>query len=47
MTLIVRQAFTNQLVGYGAAISTLLMAAMLVWVAIWYRAFKRDLVAAT
>jgi multiple sugar transport system permease protein len=47
MTLIVRQAFTNQLVGYGAAISTLLMLAMLVWVAIWYRAFRRDLVAAT
>jgi multiple sugar transport system permease protein len=46
MTLIVRQAFTNQLVGYGAAISTLLMLAMLVWVAIWYRAFRRDLVAA-
>jgi multiple sugar transport system permease protein len=46
MTLIVRQAFTNQLLGYGAAISTLLMIAMLVWVAIWYRAFRRDLVAA-
>jgi multiple sugar transport system permease protein len=47
MTLIVRQAFTNQLVGYGAAISTLLMLAMLAWVAVWYRAFRRDLVAAT
>ena len=27
----------------GAAISTLLMLAMFVWVAVWYRAFKRDL----
>jgi multiple sugar transport system permease protein len=44
MTLIVRQSFTNQLIGYGAAISTLLMLAMFVWVAIWYRAFRRDLV---
>jgi multiple sugar transport system permease protein len=47
MTLIVRQAFTNQLIGYGAAISTLMMIAMLVWVAVWYRAFRRDLVATT
>ncbi len=47
MTLIVRQSFTNQLIGYGAAVSTLMMIAMLVWVAIWYRAFKRDLVATT
>jgi multiple sugar transport system permease protein len=46
MTLIVRQAFTNQLIGYGAAISTLMMIAMLLWVAVWYRAFRRDLVAA-
>jgi multiple sugar transport system permease protein len=46
MTLIVRQSFTNQLVGYGAAVSTLLMLAMLLWVAVWYRAFRRDLVAA-
>ena len=45
MTLIVRQAFTNQLIGYGAAISTLMMIAMLLWVAVWYRAFRRDLVA--
>jgi multiple sugar transport system permease protein len=43
MTLIVRQAFDNSLYGYGAAISTLLMLAMAVWVAIWYRAFRRDL----
>jgi multiple sugar transport system permease protein len=47
MTLIVRQSFTNQLVGYGAAVSTLLMLAMLLWVAVWYRAFRRDLVAAS
>jgi multiple sugar transport system permease protein len=43
MTLIVRQAFTNNLFGYGAAISTLLMLAMLVWVAAWYTTFRRDL----
>jgi multiple sugar transport system permease protein len=43
MTLIVRQSFSNNLFGYGSAVSTLLMLAMLVWVAIWYRAFKRDL----
>jgi multiple sugar transport system permease protein len=43
MTLIVRQSFSNNLFGYGSAVSTLLMAAMFVWVAIWYRMFKRDL----
>jgi len=43
MTLIVRQSFTNNLFGYGAAISTLLTLGMLVWVAIWYAAFRRDL----
>jgi multiple sugar transport system permease protein len=46
MTLIVRQSFSNNLFGYGAAISTLLMLAMFVWVALWYRMFRRDLVAA-
>jgi multiple sugar transport system permease protein len=43
MTLIVRQSFSNNLFGFGAAASTVLMLAMLVWVAIWYRAFRRDL----
>jgi multiple sugar transport system permease protein len=43
MTLIVRQSFSNNLFGFGAAASTLLMLVMLVWVAIWYRAFRRDL----
>jgi multiple sugar transport system permease protein len=43
MTLVVRQSFTNNLFGYGAAISTLLMIAMLFWVAVWYTAFRRDL----
>jgi multiple sugar transport system permease protein len=42
MTLVLRQSFSNNLFGYGAAVSTLLMLAMLVWVAIWYRAFRRD-----
>jgi multiple sugar transport system permease protein len=42
MTLIVRQSFSNNLFGYGAAVSTLLMLAMLVWVAVWYRTFRRD-----
>jgi multiple sugar transport system permease protein len=43
MTLIYRQSFSNNLFGFGAAASTLLMGAMAVWVLIWYRAFKRDL----
>jgi multiple sugar transport system permease protein len=43
MTLIVRQAFTNNLFGYGAAISSLLMLAMLGWVAAWYIGFRRSL----
>jgi multiple sugar transport system permease protein len=47
MTLIVRQSFSNNLFGFGAAASTLLMLGMLVWVAIWYRAFRRDLEVAT
>lgn len=46
MTLIVRQAFGNALFGYGAAISTLLMLAMFMWVLVWYRTFRRDLVLA-
>ena len=43
MTLIVRQSFSNNLFGFGAAASTLLMIAMLAWVAVWWRAFRRDL----
>ena len=43
MTLIVRQSFSNNLFGFGAAASTLLMLGMFVWVAIWYRTFRRDL----
>jgi multiple sugar transport system permease protein len=46
MTLIVRQSFSNNLFGFGAAASTLLMIVMLVWVAVWFRAFRRDLQAA-
>jgi multiple sugar transport system permease protein len=46
MTLVVRQSFSNNLIGYGAAISTLIMLAMGVWVAIWYFTFRRDLEAA-
>ena len=46
MTLIVRQSFTNQLFGYGAAISLMLMLVMFAWVAVWYRIFRRDLVTA-
>jgi multiple sugar transport system permease protein len=47
MTLIVRQSFSNNLFGFGAAASVLLMVVMLVWVAIWYAAFKRDLEASS
>jgi multiple sugar transport system permease protein len=43
MTLIVRQSFSNNLLGFGAAASTLLMLAMLIWVAFWFRAFRRDM----
>src|ERR671917_642413 len=43
MTLIMRQSFSNNLFGFGAAASTLLMLAMLLWVAVWWRAFRRDL----
>jgi multiple sugar transport system permease protein len=43
MTLIVRQSFSNNLFGFGSAVSVLLMLVMFVWVAIWYQAFKRDL----
>jgi multiple sugar transport system permease protein len=43
MTLIVRQSFSNSLFGFGAAASVVLMAVMLVWVLVWYRAFRRDL----
>ena len=46
MTFIVRQSFSNSLFGLGAAASVLLMAVMLVWVLLWYRAFRRDLEAA-
>jgi multiple sugar transport system permease protein len=46
MTLVVRQSFSNNLFGYGAAVSTLLMLAMMLWVAVWYAAFRRDLVEA-
>jgi multiple sugar transport system permease protein len=46
MTLVMRQSFSNNLFGYGAAVSTLLMLAMLFWVLVWYRAFRRDLVEA-
>jgi multiple sugar transport system permease protein len=42
MTLVMRESFRNNLFGYGAAISVLLTLAMLVWVAIWYRGFRRD-----
>jgi multiple sugar transport system permease protein len=43
MTLIYRQSFSNNLFGFGAAASTLLMALMFIWVLVWYRAFRRDL----
>jgi multiple sugar transport system permease protein len=43
MTLIVRQSFSNNLFGFGAAASTLLTLAMLAWVAVWFHIFRRDL----
>lgn len=46
MTLIVRQSFSNNLFGFGAAASTLLMLVMGVWILVWLRLFRRDLEAA-
>jgi multiple sugar transport system permease protein len=43
MTLIYRQSFQNNLFGFGAAASTLLMLLMLIWVLVWYGVFRRDL----
>ncbi len=43
MTLIVRQSFQNNLFGFGAAASVLLTLVMFVWVAVWWRTFRRDL----
>ena len=43
MTMIVRQSFSNNLFGFGAAASTLVMFAMAVWVLFWYAAFRRDM----
>ena len=43
MTLIVRQSFASNLVGFGSAVSTLMTLGMLGWVAVWYVAFRRDM----
>jgi multiple sugar transport system permease protein len=43
MTLVVRQSFASNLVGFGSAVSTLMTLAMLVWVGVWYLSFRRDL----
>jgi multiple sugar transport system permease protein len=43
MTLVIRQSFSGRQVGFGSAASTLVTLAMLVWVAVWYRMFRRDL----
>lgn len=43
MTLVVRESFSNKLVGLGAAASTLMTLGMLVWVGVWYGTFRRDL----
>jgi multiple sugar transport system permease protein len=42
MTLIVRQSFTNNLFGFGSAASVLLMLVMCVWIAVWYRGFRKE-----
>ena len=41
---IVRQTFNNQLYGYGAAASVLMMIVALIFVAIWYRAFRATMI---
>lgn len=43
MTLVVRESFERNRVGWGAAMSVLLMLVMFVWVAIWFTTFRRDL----
>jgi multiple sugar transport system permease protein len=43
MTLVIRQSFRNSLIGYGAAVSTLVMLGMAVWVLVWFLGFRRDL----
>jgi len=43
MTLIVRQSFSNNLFGFGAAASVIVMLAMSLWVVVWLAAFRRDL----
>jgi multiple sugar transport system permease protein len=40
---IVRQTFERQLFGFGAAASVLVMLALLVFIAIWYRVFRSSL----
>lgn len=40
---IVHQTFSNQLYGFGAAASTLIMIATLIFVGIWYSAFSKKL----
>jgi multiple sugar transport system permease protein len=43
MTLVVRESFDNNFVGVGAAMSTLMMLGMFVWVGLWFVGFRRDL----
>lgn len=45
MTAITRQSFGSWLFGYGAAASTLLMICMMGVVWLWYRIFRRELIA--
>lgn len=43
MTLITRQSFSSWLFGNGAAVSTLLMLAMMAFVGLWYRVFREEM----
>ncbi|MHB9145219.1 MAG: carbohydrate ABC transporter permease [Symbiobacteriia bacterium] len=43
MTLITRQSFNSWLFGNGAAVSTLLMLAMMAFVGLWYRIFREEM----
>lgn len=43
MTLLTRQSFNSWLFGTGAAVSTLLMLAMMGFVALWYRLFREEM----
>jgi multiple sugar transport system permease protein len=43
MTAVIRATFNMNNWGVGAAVSTMMMIAMMLWIAVWYMIFRRDL----